>query len=514
MPVRRMMAAVLALLALVAVAGTAGGAAPAEAASSERAPSPPRPGGARGPGPLYPLDQYGPRPDDNVVLRWNEQALSAIRATRPAPTVVARSLAIVQTCVYDAWAAYDARAVGTRLGATLRRPAGEHTDAHKSKAISYAAHEALLDLFPSRRADIDGLMTTMGYDPADASTDTTTPEGIGNVACGAVLAFRHGDGSNQLGDHNGGAPYSDYTGYRPVNGPDTVADRLRWQPLRVPDGSGGSAVQAFATPHWGQVTPFALSRPDQFPVPGPGLGKQGDYAAAVDQLVRETGALDDRKKVVAEYWADGPASELPPGHWNIFAQALSRARGNTLDQDVALFFALDNAMLDSSIAAWHLKRTHDFVRPITAIRESKRGVMINGWRGPYLGNGRIRGETWRPYQPATAPTPPFPDYVSGHSTFSAAAAEVLRTFSGSDQIGVPISVTVRAGTGRVEPGSVPRNDIRLSWPSFSAAADEAGVSRRYGGIHFEDADGHGRALGRSIGAQSWNRAQAYLRGGA
>jgi len=417
--------------------------------------------------------------------------------------------------------AYDPTAVGTRLGASLRRPADERTDAYKSKAISYAAYRALLDLFPARSADFTGFMTTLGYDPADTSTDTTAPQGIGNVACNAVLEFRHADGSNQLGTHPNdiGGAYSDYTGYQPVNSWDRVTDNLRWQPLCVPTPPPGATtcngtVQSFTTPQWGQVVPFALTSPEQFPLPGPDLGKREDYLAAVDQLVKETAALDDRKKVIAEYWADGPASELPPGHWNIFAQALSRARGNTLDQDARLFFALDNAMLDASIAAWHAKLEYDFVRPITAIRELKRGRMIDGWAGPYQGVRKIPGETWRPYQPDTFPTPPFPDYVSGHSTFSAAAAQVLRTFHGSDQFGITVSVTIRAGTGRVEPGSVPKKDVRLSWSNFTAAADEAGLSRRYGGIHFREADEDARAMGRSIGTNAWNRAQTYVNGTA
>ena len=105
-----------------------------------------------GPGPLYPLDAYGPRADDNAVLRWGEQSLAAIRALKTGPTINARALAIVHTAMYDAWAAYDPVAVGTRLGGSLRRPAGERTDAYKSQAVSYAAYRALLNLFPARSA--------------------------------------------------------------------------------------------------------------------------------------------------------------------------------------------------------------------------------------------------------------------------------------------------------------------------------------------------------------------------
>ena len=104
-----------------------------------------------GPGPLYPVDAYGPTATDNVVLRWNEQTLAAVRTLRPPPTVVARALAIVHTSMYDAWAAYDATAVGTRLGGSLRRPASERTLGRKSKAMSFAAYRALVNLFPTVR---------------------------------------------------------------------------------------------------------------------------------------------------------------------------------------------------------------------------------------------------------------------------------------------------------------------------------------------------------------------------
>ena len=94
------------------------------------------------------FDQYPPSSNDDVVLRWDEATLAAIRAIKPGPAVVARALAVVHTAIYDAWAPYDAVAVGTQLGGSLRRPAAERTIEYKSKAISYAAYRAAADLFP------------------------------------------------------------------------------------------------------------------------------------------------------------------------------------------------------------------------------------------------------------------------------------------------------------------------------------------------------------------------------
>ena len=120
------------------------------------------------------------------------------------------------------------------------------------------------------------------------------------------------------------------------------------------------------------------------------------------------------------------------------------------------------------------------------------------------------GSHWIPYQPVTFPTPPFPDYVSGHSTYSAAAAKILELWTGSDRFGD--SVTLPAGSSKIEPGTTPAHAITLRWEAFTDAADEAGISRRYGGIHFRAADLAGRLLGRVVAFAAWQKAQTYLQG--
>ena len=173
---------------------------------------------------------------------------------------------------------------------------------------------------------------------------------------------------------------------------------MRWQPLRVPDGAGGFTVQKYLTPHWGGVTPFALTSPNQFQPPGP----TKTTLLLLDQEITDTlltdATLTDLTKTRAEYWADGPHSETPPGHWILFAGAVSRARGYGLDQSVKLTFAVANAELDASIAAWNAKRRWDYVRPITAVRTRMKGKLVLAWAGPGKGTRLIRGETWTPYQ--------------------------------------------------------------------------------------------------------------------
>ena len=134
-------------------------------------------------------------------------------------------------------------------------------------------------------------------------------------------------------------------------------------------------------------------------------------------------------------------------HWCLFGEAVSRRDLHSVDEDVPMFFAMTNAVFDASIASWGAKRYFDSVRPVTAVRFLYTGVPIRAWAGPGLGTQWIDGKDWRPYQAASVVTPPFPEFISGHSIFSAAAAEVLKRYTGSDNFGA--SVTVAAGSSRV-----------------------------------------------------------------
>jgi hypothetical protein len=446
--------------------------------------------------------------DLNPVVRWDRLLLNTIRATSTSPTVAARALAVLHTCMYDAWAAYDPVAEGTRLGGALRRPAGERTLDARREAISRAARLAARDLYPGQAAQFDAALAEQGYDPAE-SPAADSPAGVAQRACRAVLEYRHRDGSNQLGDEPGsaGGPYSDWTGYRPVNGPDEVRDPDRWQPLRTPDGKGGTAIQQFTTPHWGRVLPFAAGESDlQAADPGPPRAGTPARQAEIDEMVELSAKLTDEQKVIAEYWVDGPGMESPPGHWMIFGQLCSRRYAHGLDADVKLFFVLANALLDAGIATWATKRQFDSIRPISLVRHTYRGRTIRAWGGPHRGTQPIDGSEWRPY----LPTPPFGEYTSGHSAFSAAGAEALRLFTGRDDFGA--SVVIPAGSSQIEPGTTPARDVVLRWNTFSEAANQAGLSRRLGGIHFLSGDLQSRLAGRRAAVRVMAKAQTYFAG--
>jgi uncharacterized protein DUF6851/vanadium-dependent haloperoxidase-like protein len=514
----KLAATLVVIMALVAATAAVTGIAPAAQAAN---------------GPAWSIDTYGtPQANDNVVLKWNEQLLNTIRRNpkTTGPTIAARAIGILNTAIYDAWAPYDQTAVGTRLLGSLRRPEAEDTLSNKNEAISYAAYRVLNDLFkdPTSVAAYNQQMSGLGYPIDTTTTDTTTPQGIGNVTAQAQIDFRHGDGSNQLGDNphgTPGVPYSDTTGYQPVNTWQQVNDPWKWQPLCVPLVPYGtpctspSAVQKPYTPQWGKVTPFGIDPETPLPYglpPMPGLRKNADGSydtTDIDQALRDTSNLTDAQKVTAEYWADGPGTAFPPGHMVAFAEALSRMRSDTLDQDVKLFFPLGNGVMDAGIAAWYQKYlpSNNSVRPITAIRERYKNQLINSWLGPGKGYGQVLGQNWIPYQATGVVTPPFPEYVSGHSTFTAAGRTVLALFSGTDNFNA--KVTIPAGTSSFESGT-PRKPVVLSWKTLTDAADQAGMSRRWGGIHFQTGDMDGRALGKVVGYDDWNKAQTFINGTA
>jgi membrane-associated phospholipid phosphatase len=217
----------------------------------------------------------------------------------------------------------------------------------------------------------------------------------------------------------------------------------------------------------------------------------------------------DFARALTEYWADGPDSETPPGHWNTIANEVSDevATDDRLEWDVKLYFALNGALHDAAVAAWGAKRRYDTARPISMIRWlAGRGELpkrVRSWRGP------VRTTEWVPYQRPTFVTPAFPGYVSGHSTFSRAAAEVLTAATGSPFFPGGI-YEWKVARGSLVTDDGPTRDIVLQWATYYDAADDAGISRLYGGIHIPADDFAGRKLGSLCGKAAWARAQRHF----
>lgn len=491
-----------------------------------------------------------------LSARWDDLAQQAVLLERTGPTIASRAYGMVHTAIFNAWAAYDLSATPT-LHPELQRPAAENSQANKSTAMSFAAHRVLSDLFPGRTELFDRLMEELGLNRFDTGLDPATPSGIGNLMAQGLLQQRHLDGSNQTGQDplgTAGVPYSDISGYQPVNSVDSIVDLSRWTPERFPlDAAAGVAqtTQQYLTPHWGGVEtfgeiewsgirpgppkPFLLvpgtldfqnrtitTDTETLPITRDLIGTviNPAFIQQAEEVIDFSANLTDREKIIAEFWEDGGGTSFPPGTWMTFGQLISARNNYSLDQDAKLFFALGNAVMNAGIGAWEAKGFYDYARPVRVIRnlaelgligqfdEGLGGYAIEAWV-PNQGTQTILGTQFTTYQKVGGnPSPPFAEFTSGHSTFSAAAAEVLRSFTGSDTFNAKIRF--QPGLSLFEPGLTPAELVELRWPTFTAAADEAGMSRLYGGIHFIDGNLEGLAHGTQIGQITWQEANRYF----
>ena len=575
-------------------------------------------------------------PARSVARVWNEVLLDAIRRDFPAPTVHSRNLFHVSAAMWDAWAAYDPVATGYFVDEDRD---AEDVQAAREAAMSYAAYRILVHRYEfafgvqDTRADLDATMAALCYSPDETDTEGGSPIALGNRIAAAVIEAGRNDGALEDAGYRGSGyePVNDPLVL--VMPGTTMNDPNRWQPLAFDFAETQNEiplpvnVQEFVGPYWGDVAGFALpAGAGGLPLdPGdpPYLGDpQSDpaFREGAVEVIRYSSLLDpadgvtidispaslgnnplgtydgtgrdlnpvtgrpyganlvsqgDYGRAVAEFWADGPDSETPPGHWNTIANSVSDRMGalriggegdevDRLEWDVKLYFALNGATHDSAVAAWGAKGHYDYVRPISMIRymgglgqssdpdgpayhpdglplvpglvevvtaeTSGPGerharladvvgeVAIRAWAGnpddPETGVGGvdwIPAIDWVPYQKATFVTPAFAGYVSGHSTFSRAAAEVLTGFTGSEYFpGGLGSWTIEAGALAFEAG--PAEDVVLQWATYADAADEAGISRLYGGIHVRADDLAGRIMGATCGRNAWDLAQRYYDG--
>jgi len=381
----------------------------------------------------------------DVVTDWNNAALDAIRDGHTAPPVASRSLAIVHVSIYDA-----VNGIARTCEPYLVQSAVP-ASASREAAASAAAHQALVNLLPAAAASFDALHAAILATIPNGSHKTA---GIvwGEFVANQILAARANDGHDAVIPPPGGS------------GPGV------WMPTPP-------AFLPYLLPQWGFVVPFGTSSSSQFRPPGPPSLDSQRYAADYEE-VKELGAAvgstrTDEQTEIALFWADGAGTETPPGHWNSIAQTIAAAHGTSLEENARLFALLNIAMADAAICSWDAKYTFDFWRPVTAINFAEPEL---NWMSLIV-------------------TPPFPDYVSGHSTFSAAAATVLPLFYGTEDMPFTTGSDFLPGVYR-------------TFATCFDAAEEAAASRIYGGIHFRSASEDGLQAGISIG--EWTYAHYLL----
>lgn len=442
----------------------------------------------------------------NLAYEWGKISLlctaNDTERFNPRPTVTSRILGLTWTAVFDAWSRYDDHARPFYLNSVERRPPGERTLNNKEIAISYAAYRTMLVYYFMDSVLLRKQMVDFGLDPDNQSVDPGSPIGIGNLAARSVIAARLDDGSNQRGNtpHSNGNLYSDYTGYSPVNDADRLIDIAKWQPKYFSDGKGGRFAPGCLTPHWGRVRPLALDSSSQFrPPPPPAIGSP-QLAREVREVVDLQASLTGEQKALVEFMRDGPKSVQQAGHWLIFAQQVSVRDNHTLDQDVNMYFLIEAAAMDAFIAVWDAKMWYDYARPYSLVHDYYNNEIIKAWGGPGKGMVSMPGKEWRPYSPETFLCPPFPSYVSGHSAVSAACAEMLKLYTGSDHFGEEVRLVPGLMT---EPDNV-GDTVTLHFPTFTETANMAGFSRILGGYHIRADNIEGLALGRKVAGAVWS----------
>lgn len=446
-----------------------------------------------------------PRGSDNIAYKWGEMALEATALDterfNPRPTITSRYLGLIFTAVFDAWSRYDEKAIPVYLQSVERRPENERLLKNKEAAISYAAYQAMKEYYYTDSLLFKKFMKELGYDPENKSLDPSTPEGIGNLAALAVIEARKGDGSNQYGMEEGsnGRPYFNYVGYQPVNTVEENVDPNRWQPKYFADGKGGRFAPECLTPYWDKVKPIALKSADQFrPGPPPLIGSK-QLEEEVKEVIELQANLTDEEKALVEFMRDGPKSVQQAGHWLKFAQDVSRRDNHTLDQDVKMYFYNQVVAMDGFIASWDSKMHYDYARPFALVHKYYEDQIIKAWGGPGEGMVEMKGKQWRPYSPDTFLCPPFPSYVSGHSTISGGCAEALKLWTGSDEFGEEVELTAGWLT---EPDNLGETVI-LKFPTFTETAEMAGQSRVLGGYHIQADNVAGLQLGRDVAREVW-----------
>jgi membrane-associated phospholipid phosphatase len=396
------------------------------------------------PEPAAPAVPVLPAREPDLVLRWNEAALLAVKEDGTPPPLAARNLAMMHAAVYDA------------VNAVYRTHRPYLVDAHPppgtsaEAAAAIAAHRTLVQLYPKQVAHFNALLDDSFRQIPDVP-GKADGVALGQFTAESVLGWRENDGAQRT------------VAYAPRGGPGL------WRPTPP-------AFKPALLPQWPSLTCFAMRSGSQFrPTPPPALTSAA-YTAAYEE-VRSLGGVHSLARTpeqteIARFWADGDGTVTPPGHWNRIAQAVALARGTTLAENARLFALLNLALADAGVVAWDCKFHYDYWRPIQAIREAAS-----------TGNPDTPPDPdWAPL----LPTPPFPTYTSGHSTFSSAAAGVLAVYFGRDD--VPFTSTSEGLPG-----------VTRSFAGFWAAAEEAGQSRIYGGIHWQFDNTEGLASGRALG---------------
>ncbi|MFE6288274.1 DUF6851 domain-containing protein [Streptomyces sp. NPDC057877] len=428
---------------------------------------------------------------------------------------------------FDAVAPYHESAVGV-YSRIPRRPSSESATNRNMNIAIFQSQYRIFEQMPlgGLNGPVGGLrqvMVALGLDPDDTTENLTSPVGIGNVAAKAVWNALKNDGMNVLGYEGGRKyhprPWSDYTGYKPVNTPYELSNPSRWQPQlgphngrRVGGGHGDLGIyvaQHFVTPQIARAKPHIYADPAQFTLAPPTFSdhrRPRAYKHAVDEVLDASAKLTDERKALAEV--------MDNKSWGLGYTATAAAQNYEKNHGelgvfgwVAWSLQHSLATFGTVVAAWHHKRAYDAVRPISAVRHVYGRSKITAWGGPGIGTvNDLPANEWYGY----LPTGDHPEYPSGSASMCAAGSQALRRYFDSDDLNWTLEF--KAGKSLVEPGTGPAKDVTVhfaTWAEFDKACAE---SRVWGGVHFRETVERSVVFGRQFGDLAHAFVQRYAKG--
>jgi hypothetical protein len=304
--------------------------------------------------------------------------------------------------------------------------------------------------------------------------------------------------------------------------PNTFEEPTKWTPLIV-----GGVRKNYLTYNWLSVRSSCLTAADETSIQTTAatyFPTTSQRTAEIADVVSTTGALTDTQKAIAEFWAGGPGTASPPGilMW-IWKEYMLHINLHESAPEQMIYSGLDLAqhLFEAGRLTWGIKKHYMQARPIQEVRRLYRGQTLTGYDGT-----SVSGEAWVPYQEANFVTPPFADYPSGHSTYSQVFASVMTDWFGStitngmhkytdmylvtpifasDQSQAFGTFVIPARSSLVQVGVVPAANAQLAFETWQGMADNAGISRKYGGIHATSAHTGGQAIANDVHTAIRNR---------
>lgn len=444
-----------------------------------------------------------------ISVHWDKLVQNLVAKAKEGPTSASSAYVIMHTSIFRAWKY------------TKRYSRRDRECSVKFLSMHYAANFALLRLFPGDKAVIVRARTTAvrgcprSYRKRAMRIGRRVARDVFKLYNTNVLPPQSSDDDDTPWPRN---------------------KIEKWRPERVPIDSKTGPIQKALAPGWGRRYTFSVPNGNSMTAPPPKrfLTVDGEYDEKTQTVTLASGktipfssnlinpafiaqakvvaatsaSLTAKQRFSAEAWEAGGGSSFPPGSWLTITQWVSARDGNSIDEDVGLFYVVSNALSDAGVITWALKYKYDYPRPVRVIRDlGEMGIFDNLQCYDPLRSRvvTISAQQFLTYQqPSNEPSPSFPEYTSGHSTFSGSAAQVLKLWTGSDEFGA--SVMLNAKNSRFERGRAPHTNVKLSWKTFTEAADDAGQSRIYGGIHFDDANIEGLKIGRLLGQKAFRKA--------